>query len=64
MKLTFNAIDIFDMVVDEVLAPSQLEEIATQLYADKRGGELAHLWQSEEFMYSLNFQLTGVSGKR
>jgi len=57
MKLTFNAIDIFDMVVDEILAPSQLEEIATQLYADKRGGELAHLWQSEEFIVSLEKQI-------
>lgn len=57
MKLTFNAIDIFDMVVDEILGPDQLKEIAEQLYADKRGGELAHLWQSAEFMYSLNYQL-------
>ena len=60
MQLTFNAIDIFDMVVDEVLAPSQLKEVAQQLYKDKRGGELAHLWESEEFMYSLNAQLEGV----
>lgn len=59
MQLTFNAIDIFDMVVDEVLGTEQLKEIAAQLYADKRGGELAHLWQSEEFMYSLNAQLEG-----
>lgn len=57
MQLTFNSIDIFDMVVDEVLAAPQLKEIAQQLYKDKRGGELAHLWQSQEFMYSLNAQL-------
>lgn len=57
MKLTFNAIDIFDMVVDEVLAPSQLEEIANAMYLQRRGGELAHLWQSEEFTKSLAAQL-------
>lgn len=57
MKLTFNAIDIFDMVVDEVLGPQQLEEIANQMYLQRRGGELAHLWQSEEFTTSLASQL-------
>lgn len=57
MKLTFNAIDIFDMVVDEVLAPAQLEEIANAMYLQRRGGELAHLWESEEFTKSLAAQL-------
>ena len=57
MKLTFNAIEIFDMVVDEILAKPQLKEIANQLYADRRGGELAHLWESDEFINSLNAQL-------
>jgi len=57
MKLTFNAIDIFDMVVDEILAPAQLEEIANAMYIQRRGGELAHLWQSEEFTQSLAAQL-------
>ncbi len=57
MKLTFNAIDIFDMVVDEVLSSPQLWEIYKQLMKDRRGGELAHLWESEEFMNSLITQL-------
>jgi len=57
MKLTFNSIDIFDMVVDEVLADPQLWEIYNKLLADRRGGELAHLWESEEFITSLLTQL-------
>lgn len=58
MQLTFNAAEIVDLVLDETLAASQLEQIAEQLYADKRGGELAHLWQSEEFLAALDEQLS------
>lgn len=57
MKLTFNAATIFDLVVDEQLAPEQLREVQEQFYADRRGGELAHLWASEEFCTSLSTQL-------
>ena len=57
MELTFNAADIFDMVVDEQLGKTQLQQIADRLYADKRGGLLAHLWSSEEFLNALNKQL-------
>lgn len=57
MKLTYSAIDIFDMVVDEVLTQEQLREVAVQMYADRRGGELAHLWANDEFCDSLNNQL-------
>lgn len=59
MELTFNAVDIFDMVVDEQLTKPHLQAIADRLYADKRGGLLAHLWSSEEFLNSLNKQLWG-----
>jgi len=64
MKLTFNAIDIFDMVVDEVLAPAQLQEIADQLYKDRRGGELVDLWANSEFCLSLSVQLGHDLGQR
>lgn len=57
MKLTFNAFDIFDLVTDELLGPHQLEEIANQMYLQRRGGELSHLWESEEFVQSLAAQL-------
>jgi hypothetical protein len=57
MKLTFNSIDIFDMVVDEQLGPQQLEEIANAMYLQRRGGELSHLWESQEFTQSLAAQL-------
>ena len=59
MELTFNAVDIFDMVVDGILSQPHLKAIADRLYADKRGGLLAHLWESEEFLTSLNEQLNG-----
>jgi hypothetical protein len=57
MNIYFNAATIFDMVVDHDFNRDQLQAIAHQLYADKRGGELAHLHESEEFMASLNEQL-------
>lgn len=57
MQITFNSADIFDLVIDEVLGPDQIKEIANQLYADKRGGELVDLWNSEEFLESLSNQL-------
>lgn len=57
MKLKFSAIDIFDMVVDGELNRPQLEAIADQLYKDRRGGELAHLYSNEEFLNALNEQL-------
>ena len=57
MQLTFNAIDIFDMVVDEQLSKTQLKQIADQMYLQRRGGELSHLWESEEFIQSLAAQL-------
>ena len=57
MQLTFNSIDIFDMVVDEQLSKVQLKQIADQMYIQRRGGELSHLWESEEFIQSLAAQL-------
>lgn len=57
MQLTFNATDIFDMVVDEVLTKPQLQQIADQLYKDRRGGELVDLWANDEFCFSLAVQL-------
>ena len=57
MKLTFNLEDIFDLVVDEILGPQQLEEIANELYKDRRGGPMVGLYMNEEFMASLQSQL-------
>jgi hypothetical protein len=57
MNIYFNAATILDMVLDYDFNRDQLQAIAHQLYADKRGGELAHLYDSEEFMASLNEQL-------
>ena len=45
------------MVVDGELNRPQLEAIADQLYKDRRGGELAHLYSNEEFLNALNEQL-------
>lgn len=64
MQLTFNSIDIFDMVVDEVLTKPQLQEIADQLYKDRRGGELVDLWANNEFCLSLAVQLGNDLGQR
>lgn len=58
MKLTFNAETILDLVLDEILGQEQLKEIANQLYADRRGGELADLWASDEFIHSLQEQIS------
>ena len=57
MHIYFNAETIFDMVVDGILSKPEIEQISNQLYKDKRGGELAHLWDSQEFITALEEQL-------
>lgn len=57
MNLHFNAADILDLVLDGVLYHDQLRAIADQLYIDRRGGELVHLWANTEFLDSLQEQL-------
>ena len=57
MHIYFNAETILDMVVDGILSKAEIEQISNQLYKDKRGGELAHLWDSQEFITALEEQL-------
>ena len=57
MEIKFNAATIVDMVLDNQFTRDQLQEIAHQLYLDKDGGELAHLYDNDEFMDSLEEQL-------
>lgn len=57
MKLTFNVIDILDLVIDEVLGREQLEQIHSELYDARRSDKYETLFNSDEFMNSLSSQL-------
>lgn len=57
MYIYFNSATILDMVLDGELTKAEVEQISHQLYKDKRGGELAHLWDNDEFMNCLEEQL-------
>lgn len=57
MELTFNLIDIIDMVIDEVLGYEQLEQINHELYINRRSDKYEMLFNSDEFMNSLSKQL-------
>lgn len=57
-----NVIDVFDYVVDGILGIDELKQIQHQLYLDKDGGELADLWDNDEFMDCLEEQLAVYGG--
>lgn len=58
-----NIHDAFDTIVDATLQGYKVRrdivrEIANRLYADRRGGELADLYASDEFLAALEWQLS------
>jgi hypothetical protein len=52
-----NKDDIFDLVIDGLCTPTELNLITDRLYADRRGGPLVDLFANEEFMSGLTRQL-------
>ena len=57
ISLDFKLVDIFDMVIDEVLAKPQLEQIALTLLNNKSDAAANLLIDNAEFMQSLRDQL-------
>lgn len=58
MNIYFNTATIFDLVVDEMLSKPELQQIKDQMELDNSSGKYASLLMSEEFMNSLNEQLS------
>lgn len=58
MNIYFNTATIFDLVVDEMLSKPELQQIKDQMELDNSSGKYAILLMSEEFMTSLNEQLS------
>lgn len=58
MNIYFNTATIFDLVVDEILSKRELLQIKEQMELDNSSGKYATLFMSEEFMTSLNEQLS------
>jgi hypothetical protein len=58
MNIYFNTATIFDLVVDEILSKRELLQIKEQMELDNSFGKYATLLMSEEFMTSLNEQLS------
>ena len=58
MNIYFNTATIFDLVVDEMLSKPELQQIKDQMELDNSAGKYASLLMSEEFMTSLNEQLS------
>lgn len=59
-----NQADVFDTIVDATLRKVRLDEnlvgrIATQVYIDRRGGDLCELSVNDEFVDALDWQLRG-----
>lgn len=53
-----NRDDVFDLIVDAAIHGNKitqqtLDAILNKLYEDRRGGTLADLWASKEFMNAL-----------
>lgn len=57
ISLDFKLVDIFDMVVDEVLGKDQLNQIALTLLNNKSDAHANLLIDNAEFMQSLRDQL-------
>lgn len=57
ISLEFKLVDIFDMVVDEVLGTDQLNQIALTLLNNKSDADANLLIDNAEFMQSLRDQL-------
>jgi len=57
ISLEFKLVDIFDMVIDEVLGKDQLNQIALTLLSNKSDADANLLIDSAEFMKSLRDQL-------
>lgn len=58
-----NTVDIFDMVVDSQLVGKKLpagfcKAISERMYVDRRGGDFAWLWGSDEFVDALDWNLS------
>lgn len=58
MNIYFNTATIFDLVIDEMLSKPELQQIKEQMELDNSSGKYATLLMSEEFMTSLNEQLS------
>lgn len=58
ISLDFKLVDIFDLVIDEVLGKDQLTQIALALLNDESDAETSLLIDSAEFMQSLREQLS------
>jgi hypothetical protein len=58
MNIYFNTATIFDLVVDEILSKRELLQIKEQMELDNSAGKYATLLMSEEFMTSLEEQLS------
>ena len=58
MNIYFNTATIFDLVVDEILSKRELLQIKEQMELDNSSGKYASLLMSEEFMTSLEEQLS------
>lgn len=57
ISLEFSLVDIFDMVVDEVLTKNQLDQIALTLINNENDEDVKLLIDNNEFMNSLRDQL-------
>lgn len=57
ISLDFKLVDIFDMVIDEVLGTDQLNQIALTLLNNKSDSDVNLLIDNAEFMQSLRDQL-------
>lgn len=57
ISLQFSLVDIFDMVVDEVLTKNQLDQIALTLINNENDEDVKLLIDNNEFMNSFRDQL-------
>lgn len=57
ISLEFSLVDIFDMVVDEVLTKDKLDQIALTLINNENDEDVKLLIDNNEFMNSLRDQL-------
>lgn len=58
-----NTVDIFDMVVDSQLIGRRIpagfaKAIYERMYVDRRGGDFAWLWSSDEFVAALDWNMS------
>ena len=66
---TANAATILDDVIDSYchrkpLKAKYLKTVTDRLYLDKRGGDLAHLYENDEFMSCLDWNIMYQHNKR